>query len=102
MMSPSFIASDFIYDEEIPAINERLQNGARVVPVYLKQCSFGMICSELHAVPHFNRQLRAVEDWDPRNPGFHAIREGIAKVVKDHLGLIPRLPRLALPRSPAP
>ncbi len=43
LVSPQFIASDYIYDKEIPAIQTRRSTGALVVPVVLRECSWEML-----------------------------------------------------------
>ncbi len=48
MLSPAFLASDFIYYTEYPAIESRCSaTGAPLIPVYLKQCLYDPLCGHL-------------------------------------------------------
>ena len=39
MITPDFIASDYVYEKEIPAIQQQMREvGALVLPVVLKRC----------------------------------------------------------------
>jgi hypothetical protein len=82
LISPGFIASDYIYDKEIPAIQERKQSaGALVLPVVLQLCSWQLVCDGLQAVPTDNGRLKPVADWRPRANGLHRACQQIADSV---------------------
>jgi CheY-like chemotaxis protein len=65
-VSPGFIASDYIYDHEIPAIKARHLKGALVLPVVLKRCMWQFIANALQALPmhkgHIKTRVLIIED----------------------------------------
>ena len=71
LISPSFLASDFIIDTELPAMRERLQaTGALLLPVVLRQCMWQWICHDIQALPCQNKRLKPILNWKPRDSGF--------------------------------
>jgi hypothetical protein len=88
LISPAFIASDFIYETEIPAIKERRKTGsALVVPVILSRCAWQTVAKELQAVPTDKGRLKPIDDWSRRRNGFDCAREQITKSVKRYFGI---------------
>jgi hypothetical protein len=88
LTSPDFIASDYIYDKEIPAIKARHKKaGALVLPLVLKRCAWQMVADSLQAVPTHNGRLRPVSDWRRHSDGFDHARIQIGEVVEKHFGL---------------
>src|SRR6266851_5631763 len=72
LLSPGFIASDYIFDGELPAIMERKRLAATLVlPVVLQRCFWQMVCSALQAVPTVDGQPKPAADWRPRANGFN-------------------------------
>lgn len=90
LMSPGFIASDYIYNHEIPAIKSRLTSaGALVCPVILKRCSWQMIAAALQAIPIHEGKAKPIIEWRPHNHGYDTAREQIATAISRHFGLKP-------------
>ncbi|MFQ3455971.1 toll/interleukin-1 receptor domain-containing protein [Bradyrhizobium sp. UFLA01-814] len=90
LLSPGFIASDYIYDHEIPAIGSKhLSAGALVLPVVLKRCSWQMVASALQAIPSHDGRTKPIVDWVPHNHGYDRAREQIANAINMHFGLAP-------------
>ena len=90
MLSPAFLASNFIHNTEFPAIKERYEAvKSPIVPVYLKRCMYKPICGDLQNVPHTNGQLRPIQEWKVRNAGFHTANEQIELILRTRLGLAP-------------
>jgi hypothetical protein len=88
LTSPDFIASDYIYSKEIPAIKARHKMvGALVLPLVLKRCAWQMIADSLQAVPMQNGRLRPVADWRRRSDGFDHARGQISDAIEKHFGL---------------
>jgi hypothetical protein len=88
LATPGFIASNYIYDKEIPAIKaRRLTSKALVVPVVLKRCSWQMISDVLQAVPTDNGILVPVDDWKPRRNGFDLARAQTMTSIESYFGL---------------
>lgn len=90
LISPDFIASDYVNDSEIPAISEqRRSTGALVLPVVLKRCSWQMVAAALQAIPTENGRLKPITDWPrPRqNDGFDRAREQMMTAIESHFGI---------------
>jgi hypothetical protein len=91
LVSPDFIASDYIYDKEIPAIRRRKKaGGALVLPLILARCSWTWLCGELQSVPTYDGRLKPVAAWKPQADGFDRAREEITASVQSYYGLTPR------------
>jgi hypothetical protein len=88
LISPDFIASDYVIDNEIPAIREqRRSTGALVLPVVLKRCSWQVVAAALQAAPTENGRLKPVTDWPRQNDGFDCAREQMMTAVESHFGI---------------
>lgn len=89
LVSPDFIASDYIYGKEIPAIKARRAAGALVIPVVLKRCAWQMLAGVLQAVPTIDGRVRPILNWVRHSDGFDHARDQIATAVKSHFSLSP-------------
>ena len=87
LVSAQFIASDYIYEKEIPAIQARRGNGALVVPVVLRQCSWAMLAGVLQAAPTVNGRVRPIMNWPSRNDGFDHARNQITTAIQARFGI---------------
>ena len=90
LASPAFIASDYIYEKEIPAIKLRHRSGCLVVPVVLSRCFWPMVADALQAVPTENGALVPISDWKPRRNGFDSARAQIGAAIQSYFGIPPR------------
>jgi hypothetical protein len=71
LITPAFLASEFIVATELPAMRQRFQDvGALLLPVVLKQCMWQWVCHDIQALPTQNRRVRPVWNWKPRDCGF--------------------------------
>jgi hypothetical protein len=86
LVSAEFIASDYIYDTEIPAVQRRRGDGALVIPVVLRECSWGMLAGVLQAVPTADGHVKPIHNWRPHNDGFNRARSEIAKAIQVRFG----------------
>lgn len=82
-VSPHYLASEFRYRVEFPAIQTRAQSSdALVIPVILRPCSWWGFVGDYQAVPSKNGRIVPISDWRPRDAGYHAaatqIIQGIA------------------------
>ncbi|HEV2545833.1 MAG TPA: toll/interleukin-1 receptor domain-containing protein [Stellaceae bacterium] len=88
LLSPGFIASDYIFFREIPAIASRHRTtGALIVPVILERCSWQFVAGALQAVPTEEGRLTPILDWAPQRNGFNRAREQIGAAIERHFGL---------------
>jgi hypothetical protein len=91
LVSPAFIGSDYIYDKEIPAIQERKRSaGALVLPVVLERCCWQLVCGELQAVPTDRARLKPIADWRPQANGFDRACQQIANTIQSYYGSLPK------------
>jgi hypothetical protein len=88
--SPAFIASEYIYTKELPAIRKRQRNGALVITVVLELCYWQMVSGVLQAVPTEDGNLLPVSEWKPRRKGLDATRQQIGAAVESYFGLAPK------------
>jgi hypothetical protein len=88
LITPGFIASDYIFEREIPAIKERHRGaGALVIPVVLKRCFWRMVADVLQAVPTEQGQLKPVTDWRPQRDGLDCARDQMASSIEAYFGI---------------
>jgi hypothetical protein len=70
LVSPAFIASDFIMDTELPEMRRRRREvGGLLLPVVLKPCLWKIVCEAVQAVPRDRGKLRPIEEWDTQSHG---------------------------------
>jgi hypothetical protein len=87
LTSADFIASEYIYNVEIPAIKLRRRNsGALVVPVVLKRCAWQIIADVLQAVPTEEGKVKPIADWRRHSDGFDQARIQIATAIEGYFG----------------
>jgi hypothetical protein len=89
MASPAFIASDYIFNTEIPAINKRYDKGALILPVILKRCAWQIVTQTLQAAPSDSGRLRPIEDWKRRSDGYDLTRVQIGEAIGSYLNKTP-------------
>jgi hypothetical protein len=85
LVSPAFIASDYIYDREIPAIRQRRHSAsALVLPVVLQRCYWELVCDALQAAPTDHGRLKPIADWTRPADGFDRARQQIVDAVQNY------------------
>ena len=88
LISPDFIASDFIMEKELPAMRARRQKvGALLLPVVLSRCLWRHVCGAVQAVPRDDKVLRPIEEWESPRKGFVAAQAEIVAEMKKHFKL---------------
>ncbi len=93
MFSPAFIAADYIFDHELPAIRNKFARGDMVLPVVIDRCSWYWFVGALQAAPiDRTGRLVPVLDWKPRRHGFNAAREQIGASIEAQFGAPPNPP----------
>jgi hypothetical protein len=82
LVSPSFLASDYCYDDEVKRAMERQQTDeCKVIPVILRPCVWEIApFGELQALPD---GAKAITMWRPRDLGFKSVVDGVQKVALD-------------------
>lgn len=100
-LSPDYLASQFIYYTELPAIRQRAEEaGALVIPVILKRCSWWGFVDDRRVVPVATTgRVVPIADWRRLEDGFDASATQIRDAVLAHLG---RQPTTAAPVQTRP
>lgn len=82
LISPSFMASDYCYEQEMTRALEREASGeARVVPVILRPVDLeGTRFSRLQALP---KDARPITSWENRDEAFLDVARGIRKIAAE-------------------
>lgn len=88
LLSPSFIASRFIREHEIPAILARRKAvDGLIFPVVLSACAFERFAEQLQVVPTYDGRIRPIDDWRPRDRGHDRARAQIESAIASHYGI---------------
>jgi hypothetical protein len=83
LVTPAFLASEFIIGTELPAMRDRLREaGALLLPVVFKQCMWQWICHDIQALPTQNKRLKPVLDWRPRDNGYVQAQAEISAAIE--------------------
>jgi formylglycine-generating enzyme required for sulfatase activity len=83
LISPSFVASRFIQDEELPAIRERGKKvGGIIFPVILMPCEWKDVAEPLQAIPASDRRPRPISEWPDK--AYDVTRNAILTALRDH------------------
>jgi hypothetical protein len=82
LVSPHFLASDYIYSREMLRALERHKSGsAIVVPIILKPCDWQETpLGELQALPDAGRPVLS---WRDRDKAWHAVARGLRRLISN-------------------
>ena len=93
LVTPRFLASNYILHNELPAINAKYHAGDLVLPVILKRCMWQPFVGPLQAAPmNPHGRLLAVVEWKPKANGYDAARQQLQAAIEAHLGSPPVAP----------
>lgn len=84
LVSPAYLASDYIHGHEYPAIQAQAHSGALICPVILSRCNWQPVFGSLQAVPTVSGRIRPIVEWRPQANGFDRAREQIQAAVERH------------------
>jgi formylglycine-generating enzyme required for sulfatase activity len=89
LISPDFLASEYIYDKELKRAMERHNTGeARVIPAFLRACDWkGASFGKLQGVPD---DATPISQWKDRDEAFTRVAQAIRRAV-EALRFIPEL-----------
>ena len=91
LISPAYQASDYIYEQEIPAIQARRQDAnALVVPVVLASCDWQSLAGSLQATPMKSRRVVPITQWSLPEQGYDQARAQISMAVQRHFNIGPK------------
>lgn len=100
-LSPDYLASQFIYYNELPAIRQRAEQiSALVIPIILRRCSWWGYVGDRQVVPvGAAGRVIPISDWRRIEDGYDAAAEQIGKAIRAHLAgqpvMVDRTPRQA-------
>jgi nucleoside phosphorylase len=84
LISPSFLASDYLYDQEMQHAMERHESGdARVVPIIIRSATIGE--TPFHKLQTLPRNLQPVDTWRNRDEIWTKIAQEIQDVCNNLL-----------------
>lgn len=86
LISSDFFASDFIWNEELPLINQRFEQGkALVVPILLRPCDWGSTkYSQIQAVPTNSQtgKLTPISQWADKDEAWKIVTTHITQLLE--------------------
>lgn len=86
-----FLASNYIFDYELPAINGKYIAGDLVIPVIAQRCCWQPFVSALQAAPSsLSGRLVPINEWRPTDSGFDAAREQVMDAIQAHFHIAPK------------
>ncbi len=101
LVSHRYLASDFINEHELPAIEARLRSpGTTAIPVILLPCGWKTLLGEVQAVPTIDGQDKPIAQWQPEHEGYDRAREQIEASLRHHFDIVPIIRGLANPFKP--
>ncbi|MSP03396.1 MAG: TIR domain-containing protein [Acetobacteraceae bacterium] len=90
LLSPDYLASDYIHDVELPAIRSRVaETIGLVLPVLLRPCLWEPQFGDFQVLPFARRGVRPISAWRPQSDGVHCASEQIFLAVSDHFRVPP-------------
>jgi hypothetical protein len=91
LISPGFLASDYIYDRKIPAIQTRHANcRGLIIPVVVSRCMWEIVANVLQASPMETGRVKPVADWRKHEDGLNQVRVEMTNAIQTRFGFSPR------------
>jgi hypothetical protein len=88
LVSPSFLASEFITNTELPAMRARFQQvGGLLLPIVLKRCMWQWLCRDIQAIPSESKRVKPILDWDPRDNGYVQAQMEMVTAIETYFGM---------------
>ena len=85
-MSANYLASEFLYNIEFPAIKARIEtSGALAIPVILSPCSWWGFVGDYQAVPARGGRIVPISNWRPLEDGFREAATQVIHGIEHHL-----------------
>jgi len=88
LLTPSFLASDYILEKELPAIRRSWESpGTLVLPILLRNCFWRHVVAALQVIPTDDSgKVRAIYSWRRREDAFQRAAEQVDKALEAHVG----------------
>jgi len=82
LLSPEFWASKFIWEKELPLVEARYSQGAKVICVMLTDNDFKETpWAELQAVPQLAGRLTPIDQWPNEPKAWQTVAEAVKQVL---------------------
>jgi hypothetical protein len=85
LLSPDFLASDYIHKNEVRLGLENRKNGATVLPVIIRTCMWKEALPDLASIQAMpqdeERRLKPITKWSDRDEAWYNVAKGIIAVV---------------------
>ncbi len=88
LLSPSFLASDYINDVElVKAMENHKQNKLRIIPIMIKACDLSshIVPNEEYKISDFQglpKNMKPINKWEPKEDGWMNVINGLKPVIK--------------------
>lgn len=84
LLTPNFMASDYIYKTELPKIEDRVRDhGGLISPVLMRDCVWEHKLGRYQAVPRDKIRLRPIDKWRPHSDGHVAAYRQLSAAMRD-------------------
>lgn len=85
LISADFVASDYIWQKEMPiAIKRHNEGQATVIPIFIRDTlTDGLQFSKIQGLPVKRDKLLPISQWENKDEAFTTIARGIQKVIED-------------------
>jgi hypothetical protein len=94
-MSAAYLASEYVYYQELPAIRERGETScALILPVILKPCSWWGFVGDRQVAPTKHGRVVPISEWRPQYNGYHAAADQIGEAMRQYFGLAKAKPEM--------
>ncbi len=103
LLSRHFIASKYIYQEEMPPVFKRVQQGtAKIIPIVVRSINLGATAfGKYQCLPQDNHgRLKAINEWQPVDPAWAQIDAKIRAIVNSFSVQPNQNPRIISPPPP--
>ncbi len=88
LTSRSFVASGYVRDIELPAIETRRKSAkGLVIPVVLENCAHDLTDHGMQAVPKVDGRVKPIGKWRPVSDGCDLARQQIDLAIGRHYGV---------------
>jgi hypothetical protein len=85
-MSANYLASEFIYNAELPTIKKQSRvRGALIIPVILTPCAWWGFVDDLQVVPTNKGRVSPISNWHPHEKGYVRATVEIIQRIQRHL-----------------
>jgi hypothetical protein len=83
-LTPNYVASQYLYEVELPAMRQRLAAGGLILPVVLTPCAWYLVSEEFQAAPDRRGRVVPVSEWGHGNEGYEAAVRQISDAIDVH------------------